>query len=82
MGIGTWQLVIILIIVLLIFGGKRLANTMGDLGSGIRKFKKGLEGDETEKKEEAKQIDQKKEDVIEVRETSKSDEKDKDVSSK
>ena len=55
MGISIWQLVIILVIVLLIFGTKRLRNAGGDLGSAIRNFKSAVGG---EKKEEgAEKID-------------------------
>jgi sec-independent protein translocase protein TatA len=38
-GIGIWQLVIILVIVLLLFGTKRLKNLGGDLGGAIKGFK-------------------------------------------
>ncbi|MBL4744325.1 MAG: Sec-independent protein translocase subunit TatA [Cycloclasticus sp.] len=38
-GIGIWQLIIILVIVLLLFGTKRLKNLGGDLGSAIKGFK-------------------------------------------
>lgn len=38
-GIGIWQLVIILVIVLLLFGTKRLRNLGGDLGGAIKGFK-------------------------------------------
>lgn len=38
-GIGIWQLVIILVIVLLLFGTKRLKNIGGDLGGAIKGFK-------------------------------------------
>ena len=38
-GIGIWQLVIILAIVLLLLGTKRLKNLGGDLGSAIKGFK-------------------------------------------
>ena len=41
-GISIWQLLIILAIVVMIFGTKRLRNLGGDLGSAIRGFKKGL----------------------------------------
>ena len=36
MGIGIWQLVIIFLIVLLLFGAKRLRNVGGDLGAAIK----------------------------------------------
>ena len=38
---------VILVIVLVLFGGKRIAELGLGLGKGIRNFKKGLEGDET-----------------------------------
>lgn len=39
MGISVWQLVILLAVVLLIFGTKKLKNVGGDLGSAIKSFK-------------------------------------------
>jgi len=41
-GIGIWQLLIVLVIVLLLFGGKKLRNLGTDLGAGIRGFKKSM----------------------------------------
>lgn len=41
-GIGIWQLLIILVIVLLLFGTKKLRNLGGDLGGAIRGFKKAV----------------------------------------
>lgn len=46
MGLGWKELLIILVIVLLIFGTKRLKNLGGDLGDAVRGFKKGVSGDE------------------------------------
>lgn len=43
---SIWQLLIVLIIVLLLFGTKRLRSLGGDLGSAIRGFKDGLKEDE------------------------------------
>lgn len=56
-GIGIWQLVIIAVIVVLLFGTKKLRNLGGDLGSAVKGFKKAI-GDENkeesaEKKSEA-----------------------------
>ncbi len=45
---GMWELLIILVIVLLIFGGKRLKNIGSDVGSAIKGFKKSM-GDEQNK---------------------------------
>ena len=58
-GISPWQLLIVLLIVLLIFGTKKLRNVGGDLGSAIRDFRKGVNegnqesGDDTSMKSES-----------------------------
>ena len=44
--IGPWQVVIILAIVLLLFGGKKIPELMKGLGKGIKEFKDGMSGDE------------------------------------
>ena len=46
-GIGIWQLLIILVIVLLLFGTKKLRNLGGDLGGAIRGFKKAVSEEKT-----------------------------------
>ena len=43
MSIGPFQILIILLIVLILFGRGRISETMGDFGKGIKGFKKGLE---------------------------------------
>ena len=53
MGIGIWQLVIILLIVLLLFGAKRLRNVGSDLGSAVKGFKKAVKDEESSKVEQA-----------------------------
>ncbi|MBL4852578.1 MAG: twin-arginine translocase TatA/TatE family subunit [Gammaproteobacteria bacterium] len=82
-GIGVWQLLIILVIVLLLFGAKRLRNVGGDLGSAVKGFKSAIKDGEAGKDDEAG-VDAKLEkadadDVIEgeVSEKSVSAEKDK-----
>lgn len=42
-GISVWQLLILLLIVVLVFGTKRLRNIGSDLGSAIKGFRKGME---------------------------------------
>ena len=50
MGFSVWQLVIILAIVMLLFGTKKLTNIGGDIGSAIKNFKKSMrEGEEEDK---------------------------------
>ena len=41
-GISIWQLLIVLLIVVLIFGNKRINNIGSDLGGAIKSFRKGL----------------------------------------
>lgn len=48
-GIGIWQLLIILVIVLLLFGTKRLKNLGGDLGGAIKGFKGAMKDGEDSK---------------------------------
>jgi sec-independent protein translocase protein TatA len=80
MGISIWQLLIILAIVLLLFGAKRLRTVGGDLGAAIKGFRSAVkEGEEEDKSEPAKRISQGEEkgDVIEGEVTSKDKEKEK-----
>ena len=46
MGIGVWELVLLLLIVLLLFGTKRLRNIGGDLGSAIKSFRSAVNASE------------------------------------
>lgn len=45
---GTWQIVLIVLVVLLLFGGKKIPELMKGIGRGTREFKKGLNTDEEE----------------------------------
>jgi len=56
-GISMWQLLILLLIVVLVFGTKRLRNMGGDLGAAIKGFRKGME-DEKGKSQEKLEPDQ------------------------
>lgn len=52
-GIGIWQLLIILAIVVMLFGTKRLRNMGGDLGAAIKGFRSSIgNDDEAEKKDD------------------------------
>lgn len=48
MSIGIWQVLIILLIVLVLFGAGKLPRVMGDMAKGIKSFKAGLKDDEDE----------------------------------
>ena len=50
-GISIWQLLIILVIVVLLFGTKRLGSLGSDLGGAIRGFRKSMQGDEDKDKD-------------------------------
>ena len=54
---GPFELVIILAIVILIFGGKRLKNLGSDLGGAIKGFKSSVKDTETEEEEEEEAIE-------------------------
>jgi sec-independent protein translocase protein TatA len=43
---GIWQILIIALIILVLFGGRRIPLIMEDLAKGIKGFKKGLKDDE------------------------------------
>ena len=51
MQFGPTELIIILVIVLVLFGVGRISRIAGEMGSGIRAFKEGLQGDDEKKKE-------------------------------
>ncbi len=51
-GISVAQLLILLVIVMLVFGTKRLRNIGADLGSAIKGFRKGVEDDSSDKEPE------------------------------
>ena len=42
MNIGPWQLIIIALVILVLFGRGRISEMMGDFGKGIKSFKKGM----------------------------------------
>ena len=58
--LGTWEIILIVLVILLIFGGKKIPELMRGLGKGVRSFKDGMndksEASEPEKetKEEVK----------------------------
>ncbi len=49
--IGPWQVIIIVAVILLLFGGRKIPELMGGLGKGIKEFKKATK---EEDKEESK----------------------------
>ena len=54
LAVGPWQIVIVVLVVLLLFGGKKIPELMRGLGSGIKEFKDASKDDDkstTDKKE-------------------------------
>ena len=52
---GYWSIILIVLVVLLLFGGKKIPELMKGIGRGTREFKKGLNTDE-EDQEEGKDV--------------------------
>ncbi len=52
LAIGPWQVVLVAVVILLLFGGKKIPELMKGLGSGIKEFKKGVK-EEDEGSDEA-----------------------------
>ena len=59
--IGIWQIVIVAVIVILLFGRGKISELMGDVAKGINSFKKGLKEEEIDT---AKTIDQKASETV------------------
>lgn len=47
MSIGPWQIVIVALVVILLFGRGKISHMMGDVAKGINAFKKGLKDDDS-----------------------------------
>ena len=51
MSIGFWQIAIVVVLVVLLFGRGKISSLMGDVAKGIKSFKKGMASDVTENSE-------------------------------
>lgn len=72
MGISVTQLLIVLVIVIVLFGTKRLRNIGGDLGGAVKGFRSAMKDGE-----EDKNLTEKDDDIIEAEVTEKTTEQDK-----
>ena len=65
LAIGVWQIVVIVLLVLLMFGGRKIPELMRGVGQGMKEFKKATsdeeEDDDTEDAGDPKKIDKKDE---------------------
>lgn len=66
MGLSFWQIAIVVLLFVLLFGRGKISDLMGDVAKGIKSFKKGLSDDDVDmaSSDETKAIDQKSETVV------------------
>ncbi len=60
LALGAWEIVAIVAVILLLFGGKKIPELMKGLGQGVKSFKQGMNEVEKEIKDIDKDIEQKK----------------------
>ncbi|WP_138379723.1 twin-arginine translocase TatA/TatE family subunit [Luteithermobacter gelatinilyticus] len=61
MGLSVWQILLVVLLAILLFGRGRISDLMGDVAKGIKSFKKGLSDEDEEKaanKEDPKKLQQ------------------------
>ena len=58
MRIGMTEIIIIALIVLLLFGGKKIPELMSGLGKGVRSFKNGMDGKDEKPAEKEEQVNE------------------------
>ena len=51
MSIGFWQIAIVAVLIVLLFGRGKISSLMGDVAKGIKSFKKGMASDVTDESE-------------------------------
>ena len=61
MGISFWQIAIVVVLVVLLFGRGKISSLMGDVAKGIKSFKKGMSSDD--KNQEKSDTNQEKSDT-------------------
>ncbi|MEN8195271.1 MAG: twin-arginine translocase TatA/TatE family subunit [Pseudomonadota bacterium] len=60
MGLSVWQILIIVLVVVLLFGAGKIPRLAKDLGSGVTAFKRGLKGAEESTGEEENEVEEAK----------------------
>ncbi len=53
--LGTWEIILIALVILLIFGGKKIPELMKGIGKGMRSFREGVEGKEDKENNDEKE---------------------------
>jgi sec-independent protein translocase protein TatA len=62
MSIGIWQIAIVVILVVLLFGRGKISSLMGDVAKGIKSFKKGMATEITDDEPEPKNVSENNQD--------------------
>jgi len=75
MSIGFWQIAIVIILVVLLFGRGKISSLMGDVAKGIKSFKKGMSSDVSE--EDSQKNISENQDTSESQDTSENQDIDK-----
>ena len=58
--IGTWQIVLIVFVIILLFGAKRIPDLAGSIGKGLKEFKKATSDDPKELTDSSKEDSEEK----------------------
>ena len=81
MSIGIWQIAIVVILVVLLFGRGKISSLMGDVAKGIKSFKKGMATDITDEPE-PKNVSENNTDVTNEQEPKNVSENNQDIKDK
>lgn len=71
MGLSFWQIAIVVLLLVLLFGRGKISDLMGDVAKGIKSFKEGLSEDDVPGPEQPKVTDQKPETVADDKNSEK-----------
>jgi sec-independent protein translocase protein TatA len=82
MSIGVWQIVIIVLLLVLLFGRGKISELMGDVAKGIKSFKKGMSEEEDDDTSDVKAINHQQAETIDAKAETKSKASAKPVKSK
>ncbi|MDC1129739.1 twin-arginine translocase TatA/TatE family subunit [Candidatus Pelagibacter sp.] len=81
MSIGIWQIAIVVILVVLLFGRGKISGLMGDVAKGIKSFKKGMATDITDEPE-PKNVSENNTDIMDEPESKNVSENNQDIKDK
>jgi len=66
MGLSVWQILIVVLLLVLLFGRGKISELMGDMAKGIKSFKKGMAEDPDEEPKDPKQVAQGRDEPLDV----------------